>query len=127
MERILVDTDILIELFRIKERSLSLYVEVFNINTNIPVVSSVTVAELFAGRSIEDIKEESILKEFLSNVEILYPNFEVMKLTGEILRDSKYQISFRDAQIAAGALYQKLPLLTKNKKDFIKIKGLRLV
>ena len=127
MERILVDTDILIELFRIKERSLSLYVEVFNINTNIPVVSSVTVAELFAGRSIEDIKEESILKEFLSNVEILYPNFEVMKLTGEILRDSKYQISFQDAQIAAGALYQKLPLLTKNKKDFIKIKGLRLV
>lgn len=126
MEKILVDTDILIEFFRIKERSRCLYSKIFRINTNIQVISSVTVAELFAGRSIEEKKEELILKEFLSKVEILYSNFEVMKLTGEIMRVSEYKITFQDAEIAACSLYYNLPLLTKNKKDFKKIKGLKL-
>ena len=127
MEKILVDTDILIEFFRIKKRSLCLYSKIFRINTNIPVISSVTVAELFAGRSIEDKKEELILKEFLSKVEILYSNFDIMKLTGEIMRVSDYKITFQDAEIAACALCHNLSLLTKNKKDFSKIKGLRLI
>jgi len=126
MEKILIDTDILIEFFRIKERSLCLYSKIFRINTNIPVISSVTVAELFAGRSIEDKKEESILKEFLSKVEILYSNFEIMKLTGEIIRVSDYKITFQDAEIAACTLCHNLALLTKNTKDFKKIKGLKL-
>jgi len=126
MEKILVDTDILIEFFRIKERSRCLYSKIFRINTNIPVISSVTVAELFAGRSIEDKKEESILKEFLSKVEILYSNFEIMKLTGEIMRVSDYKITFQDAEIAACTLCHNSPLLTKNTKDFKKIKGLKL-
>ena len=63
MEKILVDTDILIEFFRIKDRSLSLYSKIFRINTHIPMISSVTIAELFAGRSIQDKREDAILKE----------------------------------------------------------------
>jgi len=126
MEKILVDTDILIEFFRIKDRSLSLYSKIFRINTHIPMISSVTIAELFAGRSIQDKREEAILKEFLSKVEILYSNFEVMKLTGEIMRSSDYKATFQDAEIASCALYYELPLLTKNVKDFCKILGLKL-
>jgi len=126
MKKILVDTDVLIEFFRLREKSQSIFSKIFNLNIYLPVISSITVAELFAGKSINDKKEELILNEFLDKIEILYPNLKIMKLTGEVLRENNYKITFQDAEIAAFSLYYHLPLLTKNKKDFKKIKGLKL-
>jgi len=127
MKKILVDTDVIVEFFRLKEKSQSIFAKTFSLNIYLPVISSITVAELFAGKSIDNKKEESILNEFLEKIEILYPNFKIMKLTGEILRKNDYKITFQDAEIAAFSLYYRLPLLTKNIKDFKKIKGLNLL
>jgi len=73
-------------------------------------------------------KEESLkfIEGLVGNCEILPPGLNTAKLAGKILRQSNYQISFQDAQIASLALENNLPLLTLDKKDFKKIKGIKL-
>lgn len=125
MNKLLVDTNILIDFLRSKEKNLSHFLELFHDEQNIPVLSSVTVAELFIGESSIEEEELRLYNRLFNVVEIIYPNFAIIKKTGEILRVHKRSISFQDAEIAACAIVNNLPLLTDNKKDFAKIKGIK--
>ena len=79
----------------------------------------------WAGRSMS--KRETFMKveEIITKCEIILSNLETAKLAGKILRQTNYQISFQDAQIASLSLENKLPLLTLDEKDFRKIKGVK--
>ena len=73
-------------------------------------------------------KRETLMKvkKIITKCEMVLSSLETVKLAGKILRQSNYQISFQDAQIASLSLENKLSLLTLDEKDFKKIKGVKI-
>lgn len=127
MKKILVDTSVIIELLRMQNKEESLYFKVFSNKENAPVIASVTIAELFAGKSSGNNKTKKILMELLNSVEIYYSTFETLVAVGELVRDMNYKISLQDAEIAVVSRVNKFPLLTLNTKDFSSISGVILL
>lgn len=125
---ILVDTNILIDYFRQKDKRLTIFHKTFNSNGNLSAaICLTTVSELWSGDSMGDKNNQALTEQFLSSISIVKNNMKTAKITGELIREKKDGISFPDAEIAACAIYNNLPLLTINKRDFQKIKGVRLL
>src|SRR5262245_30478552 len=71
-------------------------------------------------------KEEHLITNFIEDNFILIPfTRDLIRLTAALRR--KYKIKFPDATIAATAIHEKLPLITRNIKDFRNIDGLKLI
>ena len=124
MKKVLVDTSVLIEFLRVKKEK-TFYEKILE-NSYQPVVSFITAAELWAGKSVwESKKKARALEVVLEGVEIVFPGLSTLKLAREIT--VKYRISLIDGFIAAAGLEEKLPLATLNLKDFGKIKGIKIL
>lgn len=124
MKKILIDTSILIEFLRVKKKE-TFYEKILTKKWR-PVVSFITPAELWAGSSVWQSKSKArILEITLSGIEIIFPSFSTLKLSGKLR--AKYKISLLDAFIASNAIEEKLPLATLNLKDFKKIKKLKIL
>lgn len=123
---ILVDSDIIIDFLRTRKKE-TLFYQYFYLQDNTSAASLTTVTEIWQGKSMNDLSHLKSAEELLKRFKILIPNIEIAKKAGKLLRNLNYQISFQDAEIAACSLYYSLPLLTKNRKDFLKIKGLLLI
>ncbi len=126
MVKILVDTDVIIDSLRRINKKDALFVKVFSQSKNIAVVSLTTITEIWAGKSMSRKENLGVAESLLGNCHVLIPNIKTAKKTGMILRQTNYQISFQDAQIAALAIENNLKLLTLNQKDFKKVKSLKL-
>jgi len=125
---VVIDTNVIIDHLRQKGSSDSLLSKLFEqIELNEAVISFITIQELFAGQSTTNKEIEEWILRIISPYQILPYTFEIAKLAGEIDRDSKNQIDFPDAAIAATAILNKAKLLTLNKKDFKGIKNLKLI
>lgn len=120
---ILVDTSVLIDFLRLKNKEATLYFQ--TVKGEDPAVSFVSIAELYAGRSIVDKDKKEIVDELIASCEVVDGNLDIYKKAGEIMRLHR-PTNFQDAMIAATAIYYKLPLLTLNIKHFKKIKSLSL-
>lgn len=125
MKKILLDTSVLIDFLRRKDREKSLLVEIARLGYS-PAISLTTHTELFSGKSVWQKKRaKKELEVLLSGLEIILVNEQVSLMAGKLR--ARYQIGLIDAIIAACAIEQKLPLLTLNVKDFKKIKGIKLL
>lgn len=80
----------------------------------------VTRCELFAGRDAD----EQGLRETLNQVDELSVSRAVAESAGRIRRTT--QLDIADALIAATALEHDLPLMTRNRRHFERVAGLRL-
>jgi len=127
MEKILVDTSVIIDFLRSPEKQKSCFHQFFSPGKYQPVVSLTTITELWAGRSLEKPRTLNFVQNLIEKCEIISLDLRTAKMAGKILRQANYQISFQDAQIAALALDSGLTILTLNKKDFNKVKGLKLL
>lgn len=124
MKKVLIDTSILIDFLRRKDKEKSLLFKLLRLNRQ-PAIALITHAELFAGKSVwRKKKARQELTDLIAGLEIILPNEEVSQLAGKFR--AKYQINLLDAMIAAEAVISQLPLLTLNLKDFQKIRGLKL-
>lgn len=124
MKQVVIDTSVLIEFLRVNNRP-TVYEGILDKGYS-PIISFITVAELWAGKSVwEDKKIRRIVIKLISGATVVYPNFDLLKQAGKIR--AKYGISLVDCFIVALALEKKLPLVTLNKKDFKPIKGLEVV
>ncbi|MBL7150684.1 PIN domain-containing protein [Candidatus Microgenomates bacterium] len=124
MKKVLIDTSVLIEFLRVKKKK-TLYERILTGKWR-PVVSFITPAELWAGKSVwQDKNKTELLENLLSGIEIIFPSPVTLKLTGKLR--AQYQISLLDAFIAAAAIEQKLSLATFNLKDFKKIKEVKVL
>ncbi len=126
-QKVVIDSNIIIDFLRQEGKGkqktqLEAILEKKNI---IPLLSSATIQELFAGQSSKKSREEARIRKILALFKILVVNEEVAEMAGKIMRDTKAIIQFADAQIAATALLEKALLLTKNKKDFANIRGIK--
>ena len=83
----------------------------------------VSQIELLSWKTEPDI--ENVIKQFLENSRIYNLSKDVVFGCVEMRRT--YSIKLPDAIIAATAINENLVLITKNLKDFSKIKGLRIL
>ncbi len=81
--------------------------------------SVVTRAELFAGNSATDL-----VSQLLAPFREITVDRSVAERAGRVARE--FQIRLPDALIAATALENRLTLTTRNRKDFDKVRGLRI-
>jgi len=109
---LLVDTDVLIDHLR-GTRAFAPQAERVSYST-------VTRAELFAGRA----SQESAVRTLLEPFRELAVDRAVAELGGRIRREHGVRIA--DALIAATALVHDLELLTRNVRDFAPVPSLRL-
>ena len=124
---VVLDTNIIIDhLRRPKAQLTPLRFLVEQLDWSGLAVSSITVAELFAGRSTKKSKHSSAVITLLNSITIQDTNYLIARRAGEIVRDYP-QIDLVDAFIAATAIYLKAPLATLNKKHFQSISDLELV
>jgi predicted nucleic acid-binding protein len=90
---------------------------------NQPCLSVVTQIELLSWKT--DPGVENLIKQFLDNAQIFNPSDEIVHRCVDFRRS--YSIKIPDALIAATASNEDLILITKNMRDFSKIKGLRIL
>ncbi|MEK7521344.1 MAG: PIN domain-containing protein [Patescibacteria group bacterium] len=90
-------------------------------------ISTITIQELYQGKSTREKEKEEILLGAISSFITLPYIYDTARLAGEISRDAPTPIAFADAAIAATAILNSASLLTLNKKDFEKIENLALL
>lgn len=81
--------------------------------------SVVTRAELFAGNSATDL-----VSQLLGPLRELIVDRSVAERAGRVVRE--FQLRMPDALIAATALENRLTLMTRNRKDFDRVRSLRI-
>lgn len=112
MADLLVDTDVLIDHLRLGRR--------FASESDALSYSTVTRAELFAGRNTD----EDTVRLLLAPLRELAVDREVAELAGRVRREGSVQLP--DALIAATALVHGLVLMTRDRRDFEAVAGLEL-
>jgi tRNA(fMet)-specific endonuclease VapC len=122
---ILLDTGIIIEFLRKKEKEGTLLVELTKAGHQL-YISLLTHTELFAGKSVwEDKHLHHALDKLCSGFHIVQPDTDISKKAGAIR--AHYRTDLIDAIIAATAINHELTLATLNTKHFNPIKGLKLL
>lgn len=121
MEKIVLDTNILIEILKGNHKTIK-DIEKFDLLC----ISEVTAMELYYGAF--DKKELTKLKKFIGLFEILHIDLDISKLASELVYDyaKSHNLNIPDSLIAATAIVHKYPLFTYNTKDFKYIKGINL-
>jgi predicted nucleic acid-binding protein len=125
MSQILVDTDILIDVASndaiAKARLTS------ESQTSTLAVSTVTVMELTVG--CRNKSESQALNRFLSQFQVLTLTSQISDRATQLLQDYflSHGLLIADALIAATAIENNIPLLSKNQRDFRFIKELNLL
>jgi len=120
---IILDTNIIIELFK---RNVETEKLLKNIDEEEFAISIITSMELYYGAI--DKRELNKIKKFLKSFNLLTINEEISKIALDLIEkySKSHGLSIPDALIAATSLYYEVPLLTYNKKDFRYIEGLEL-
>lgn len=112
MADVLVDTDVLIDHLR-GHRA-------FEPGSDRVFCSAITRGELFAGTGTD---EQAVRRLLASLVEIPVDR-DLAEEAGRLRRTTR--IALPDAVIAATALTLRVPLVTRNKRDFGRVRGLRV-
>lgn len=123
MKKVLVDTSVLIDFLRRPKRRDSWYLNLAKQNQL--VVSLITVAEIYSGRSAQTKAGKKVLEGILAGVEIRIPNLNIAMTAGAMR--AKLDLSLADAFIASLGIVAKLPLASFNSKHFAKVVGLDLI
>jgi len=120
--KILVDTDIIIDVLRDFKSTIKLLKELTE--NNDLYISGITKGEIFSGKEMENEEKRKKTEKFLLHFNKVNPENEIFKLAGDIRR--KYNVTLADGIIAATALKIDAELLTRNRKDFEKIDEVKL-
>ncbi len=118
-ERLLLDTDVLIEYLRGRKAA----VDWLEARTEDLLVSTVTVAELFSG--VRDDREEQALERFLGAFEVVPVDLSIARLGGLLRREHGpgSGTGLADALIAASVLRHEATLATFNRRHYPMLDG----
>ena len=123
--RILIDTSVVIDHFRKKNKQKSLLYE--QAKENLLFLSAISKFEFLVGAKRTQIRQT---KEIIGGFYILSFNSHVADVASDIakkLRTKNKIIEFRDIFIAATAIANDMPLSTLNIKHFERIDALELI
>jgi len=114
-ETIIVDTDIFIDLFRGNNQSKNFFRKILENKFN-ACFSTITEAELFAGKKMNSTEEQRTVSEILRLLQRIDFDGKCAQKAGELKR--KHKMCLPDACIAASALINKGKVVTRNTKHF---------
>lgn len=124
MEKILVDTDVIIDFLRgHRERIKTVFVDVEDKKIK-AYISPISIIELYAGENSQRREKTTALAKLLAFFEIVPLDLPISKLAGSFKRE--YKLGLADAAIAASCLKNSLKLFTFNIKHFKKISNLNI-
>ena len=117
---ILLDTDVLVDFLR----GYSKAVTFINANSSRIILSSIVVAELYAG--VKGDAEQTTIENFVSLFRVIPVGVEIAKAGGLYKRDygKSHGVGLADAILAATAEFENAELRTLNIKHYPMIKGL---
>ncbi|MBI4162875.1 MAG: type II toxin-antitoxin system VapC family toxin [Candidatus Aenigmarchaeota archaeon] len=118
-----IDTDIFVDELRNFKSGVDFFTELEN-NNIYGLASTVSIAELFAGNDCETDEGIRAVEDITNLIETVEVSQQIAKKAGEIKR--KYKIAITDSIIAATAIIKDITLVTRNSKDFSKIKELKI-
>lgn len=120
-DSVLLDTDVLIDFLRGYDKA----VDFVAANSHKIILSSIVVAELYAG--VKGEREQTALDNFISLFPIIPVTSEVAKAGGLYKRDygKSHSIGLADAIIVATCESENATLKTLNVKHYPMIKGLK--
>jgi predicted nucleic acid-binding protein len=120
-ELFLLDTDVLVDFFRGHSKAVAF------VNANSPqiILSSIVVAELYAG--VKGDAEQVALDDFISLFRVVPVSAEIAKTGGLYRRDygKSHGIGLADAILAATAEAENAQLKSLNTKHYPMLKGLK--
>lgn len=122
MDKLLLDTSILIDYLRRKDKENTIFEKIrekYNL-----VISFATVSELYSGKISARQEIQRNIQEIIDSCQIIVVDFAGSRKAGELRRD--FGLALGDGFIAQLALEQDLILATLNTKDFGKVKGIKL-
>ena len=127
--RICLDTDVIIDILRGDKETINKIHELEK--SNMLATTFINLFELYSGVFLSSKKEENFnkVKNFLPMVRVLNLSHLSTLIGGQInasLKNKGKIIESRDLLIASIALIENFVLLTKNKKHFENIPGLKL-
>jgi len=117
---VLPDTDVLVDFFRGYGKAVAF----INANSARIVLSSIVVAELYAG--VKGSEEQTVLENFISLFRVIPVSTGIAKAGGLYRRDygKSHNVGLADAILAATAEAEGAELKTLNVKHYPMIKGL---
>ncbi len=117
---ILFDTDVLVDFFRGTRKA----VDLVNLHSERIILSSIVVAELFAG--VKGDTELAVLEKFISLFRVVPVSTEIAKVGGLYKRDygKSHGVGLADAILAATAEAEDAELKTLNIRHYPMLKGL---
>jgi len=121
VEAILLDTDVLVDFFRGHSKAVAFV----NANSTRIILSSIVVAELYAG--VKGDAEKAVLENFISLFRVVPVCAAIAKAGGLYKRDygKSYGVGFADAILAATAEAENAELKTLNARHYPMLKNLR--
>jgi len=111
---LLLDSNILLDYLRNRSEA----VEFVDSLSNVPKISAITVAELYAG--VREGREREILDQLISDIPVVDVDDEIAVMGGLFRRRylKSHSLEIADAIIAATAQIEGSELVTLNKKHF---------
>ena len=123
---ILLDSSVLIELFRTPNKEKTLFYKLSSIENDF-AISIITHYEIFTG---SNEKQDSFWKEFLDTIEILDFDKQSSEQAVNIykyLKRTNKMIDLADILIAATSISNNIPIATLNLNHFERIKELEII
>jgi predicted nucleic acid-binding protein len=116
----LLDTDVLVDFFRGSRKA----VDLVNLHSERIILSSIVVAELFAG--VKGDTEQTVLENFVSLFRVVPVSVEIAKAGGLYRRDysKSHGVGLAEAILAATAEAEEAELKTLNTRHYPMLKGL---
>ena len=121
---VVVDTDVLVDFLRGREQAVSFV----NFESDRIILSSIVVAELYAGvRGEKGDTEQNTLERFLSMFRIVHVTCGISRLGGLYKRTygKSHGVGLADALVAATATVENAELKTLNVKRYPMFKAIR--
>lgn len=123
MKKLMLDTSVIIDFLRRKDKKESLFYQVSEEDLYISIISH---TEIFAGKSIwENQEARNVLSEVFSGTKII-PLTEAVSEKAGYIRAHNQSNSLIDSIIAATSITSDCKIVTLNKKDFEQIEGIEI-
>ena len=122
MEKILIDSDVIIDFLRGHNERIRVIFERIEDKKIIPCVTLINIVELYSGGDIAEKNKIDILEELLSHFEIIDLTVDISKKASILRR--KYNLGLADALITASCIKENIKLVTFNQKHFSKVKAI---
>ena len=123
MNSLVLDTDVFIDLLRGFEKAKK-YFEELDKEDSVIYYSAITEVELISGKECRKIEKKAEIIKILSQFLKIPVDNRIAVTAGDFRRE--YCTAFTDAIIAATAFAMKSTLITRNAKDYEKIKEVKV-